>query len=202
MEIVRRLRTAGLVLSLLVFASCGSSGGKDLITGPPAAPRNLTFSTVPEGVKITWEPVAGATRYTLFWGTETGKFNWLHDSPGNSIIVANLSRGDLYSFAVTSWNEGGESDYSEERVYVYDDDPARASAHLAKGSELIRKGSLVIAYAYISACIRLDPKNAEAYRMRASINEKMNRPEPARSDYKMAEKLLNGKQISLRGKDT
>jgi tetratricopeptide (TPR) repeat protein len=153
---------------------------------------------VPEGLEVSWEPVSGATQYTVFWGNEEGKYDRMFAASDNCLVITGLRKGELYTVAVTSWNQEGESDYSPEAAVVYDDEPRRASAHLAKGNELLSQGNLCFADAYLSAAIRLDPDSAPAYQSRALLNEKMNRPEPARQDYAAAERLIKQQKLSLR----
>lgn len=181
----------------LVLVSCGPSGpgGEG---GPPRAPESLSFKVVAKGLKVAWNSVPGATHYTVFWGTQSTDYRKLANAPTNSLLISGLAPGKLYTFAVSSWNERGESDLSKEQLFVYDSEPGRAYDHLATGNSLIRKGAFTIALAYVSAAIRLDPESAEAYRIRALVNEKMRRSELARKDYAMAEKLYNKKPISSR----
>jgi len=113
------------------------------------------------------------------------------------VIISGLDKGELYCFAVTSWGERGESDYSKEVMYVYDDDPSRSSQHLAKGNEMMASGLYPEADAYISAAIRLQPQSADAYKSRAQLYERMDEPELAKKDSVMAEKLSSRKTASL-----
>lgn len=162
---------------------------------PP--PTKIGIETLESGLRISWEQVPGAVQYTLFWGNDRGVFKQLLHTVQNSVVISGLKPGTLYNFAVTSWTESGESGFSKESVFVYDNQPSRASVHLSTGQLLLRRGSIEDAHAYLSAAIRLDPRSPEAYRIRAQVNEKMNKPELARRDHTMAEKLFNEKPISL-----
>jgi tetratricopeptide (TPR) repeat protein len=184
-------------MSMALLASCGPSEGTGKL-GPPESPREVKFRIVPEGLEVSWDTVPGATHYAVFWGTETGKYDRMFTAPDTCVVITGLGRGELYALAVTSWNHDGESDYSPEAVVVYDDEPRRATAHLAKGDELLAQGSLELADAYLSAAIRLDPDSVQAYRSRALLNEKLNRPEPARKDHAAAERLIKQQKVSLR----
>lgn len=165
----------------------------------PPPPGDVQVDAARGGLRVGWIPVPGALYYTVFWGTERGQFKYLADSKHCDVLIADLYKGDLYNLAVTSWNENGESNFSRELLYVYDDPGSgRAAAHLSRGNELARRGLFKDAYAYLSAAIRLDPTNAEAYRSRAMLSEKMGRAESARKDYAAAEKLFNRKPISLK----
>ena len=186
-----------LVLLSVFMVSCGSTGREQKGTTVPP-PEKLWFQMVESGLKVSWDQVPGAVQYSLFWGTETGDYRMLVHTVQSTAVVTSLEPGELYAFAVTAWTYVGESDYSPEAMFVYDRDPRRASKHLSKGHSFLRKGFLQDAHAHLSAAIRLDPRAAEAYRIRAQVNEKMNRDDFARKDYSMAEDLFNNKPISLR----
>lgn len=186
-----------LLSSMSLLMSCGSSQGRSKLA-PPLAPREVKLRVVPEGLEVSWDTITGATNYTVFWGTENGKYGRLYTVPRNSLLITGLGKGKLYTVAVTSWNQDGESDYSPEAVIVYDDDSRHAHAHLAKGNELLARGSLDLADAYLSAAIRLNPNSAMAYRSRALVYEKMNRAKPARKDLAAAERLIKQQKAPFR----
>ena len=185
------------ILGLLLFASHEFSKGAGK-QGPPESPREVTCKVVPEGLEVSWEPVSRATHYTIFWGTEQRKYDRLFTAADTRLVITGLGKGELYTLAVTSWNQDGESDYSPEAAVVYDDEPRRATAHLIRGNQLLDQGVLDLANAYLSAAIRLDPDSAQAYKSRALLNEKMNRPETARKDHATAERLIKQQKLSLR----
>jgi len=178
-----------------MLASCEPSQGTGKLD-PPHPPREVKLNVVPEGLEVSWDRISGATHYTVFWGTENEKYDRLYTVPDNRLLITGLGKGKLYTVAVTSWNQYGESDYSPEAVVVYDDDPHRATAHLAKGDGLLAQGSLELADAYYSAAIRLNLDSADAHRSRALIHEKMNRYEPARKDRATAERLMRQQKAS------
>jgi len=97
-----------LLLSLSVLASCGPSQGADKL-GPPESPREIKVSIVPQGLEVSWDEVSGATHYTVFWGTENGKYDRLFAASDNRLMITGLGKGELYTVAVTSWNQNGES---------------------------------------------------------------------------------------------
>jgi len=115
-----------------------------------------------------------------------------------SLFLRALAKGELYNVAVTALNQTGESDYSKEQVVVYDDEPGNAKRHLARGNELMRYGSFNESFAYLNAAIRLGANNAEAFKSRGMLYEKMNLPELARKDFTMADVIMRKKRISLR----
>ncbi len=190
------LLTVSFIMGCFLLVSCTNSGKvKSTEALPP--PENIQHTVVPAGVKLSWDKIPGALQYTVFWGTEKQNYKQLLHTVQNSAVITGLQPGSLYAFAVTTWSTAGESEYSRESVLVYDNEPRRASTHLATGQSLLREGSFEDALAYLSTSIRLDPRSAEAYRLRALVNEKMNRSEHARKDYAVAEKLFNDRPLSL-----
>lgn len=143
-----------MLLSVPLVVSCGPSHGAGKAE-PPKPPREVKLRVVPEGLEVSWEKVSEAKHYTVFWGMEDGKYDRLYNVSGNHLLITSLRKGELYVVAVTSWNQDRESDYSRGALIVYDDDADRAAAHLAKGKELLARGALDPADAYLSASIRL-----------------------------------------------
>jgi len=195
-----RVMRAVLVVVLVAFVyGCGSSSPKSVPHKPPSAPRNVELSVTPQGLQVQWEPVKGASHYTVFWGHDREDYKRLMNFDQNATILSGLKKGMLYSVVVTSWNHIGESDYSVERLIVYDDNPRHASHYLSKGNQLLDKGLYVEAQPYLSAAIGLDPHNAQAYRSRALLYEKMNRHDLAKRDYSAAERVLKSKPLTQTG---
>ena len=187
-----------LVVSHLLLLSCSSSVNQGGTQNAPAAPTHVRLAIVPQGLEVAWEPVPGATHYTIFWGSESGEYKSLANCDSPAVILAGLNREQLYFLAVTAWNQRGESDFSNEQVLVYDDGSGRPETYLAKGNDLMNRGHYAGAYAYFSAAIRLDPGNLYAYQSRAILRQKINQPDLAREDEARAAKLLQNKRISLR----
>ncbi len=198
----KRLKLPLAVLLILIqtmLVSCGITGGRTTAGTTPPPPGDVKVEGARGGLRVTWNSVPGALHYTVFWGTERGRFRYLADSNRNDVLIANVRKGEFYSVAVTSWNEQGESSFSDEILYVYDDPgSSRAAVHLAKGKELERQGLFKDALAYLNAAIRLDPNNGEAYRSRAMLSERMGRTDSARHDYAAANRLFGSKPISLK----
>lgn len=196
---LKLLSIAVLMLSQIWLAACGITGGGSVAGNTPPPPRDVQVEAARGGLRVTWAPVPEALHYTVFWGTERGQFRFLADSKHCDVLITNLRKGELYCLAVTSWNGKGESNFSDEVLYVYDDPGSSVAAtHLGKGHELARQGLVKDAYAHLSAAIRLDPTNSTAYRSRASLSEKLGMTESARQDYAEAEKLFNRKPITLK----
>ncbi len=195
---MRELLVTALVVSHLLLLSCSSSVNQGGTQNAPAAPTHVRLAIVPQGLEVAWEPVPGATHYTLFWGSERGEYKGLANCDSPAVILAGLNREQLYFLAVTAWNQHGESNFSNEQVLVYDDGSGRPETYLAKGNDLMHRGHYAGAQAYFSAAIRLDPGNLYAYQSRATLRQKINQPELVREDEAMAEKLFKNKRISLR----
>jgi len=189
--LIRSKLTPGAVFILcasILVASCSSDFYGNWSTIPPTPPGDFQVSMVSDGVRISWKCVPAATHYTVFWGKEPGNYKFKQDTPACSILLTGLKKGDFNRFAVTTWNQRGESDYSRSFAYVFDSDPSRSPHYVTKGNDLMRRGSFQDAYIYFSTAIRLDPQNVKAYRSRARVNEKFDRLELASQDYAMAEK--------------
>lgn len=197
-EKIRESLVTALVLSCVLLASCSSSVNQRGGQKAPAAPTHLRLAAGPQGLEVAWEPVSGATRYTLFWGLERGDYKGLVNCDGPAVVLSGLNKEQLYFLAVTAWNQRGESNFSKEEVLVYDDGSGRPETYLAKGNDLMNEGHYLGAHAYFSAAIRLDPGNLRAYQSRAALHEKIDRPDLAQEDQAMADKLYKNKRISLR----
>lgn len=198
LERIRESVVAALVLSHLLLMSCSSSVNQGEAQNAPAIPTHVRLAIVPQGLEVAWEPVSGATHYTLFWGLERGDYKNLVDCNSPAVVLSGLTKERLYFFAVTAWNQRGESNFSKEQVLVYDDGSGHPDTYLARGNDLMNQGHYAGAHAYFSAAIRLDPGNLHAYQSRATLHEKINRPDLAREDEAMAERLFKKKRISLR----
>lgn len=195
--VVRSAVTIIIVMLPLIFGSCTGSGGTG-VGRPPHPPQAVSVEIVEEGAKVSWNLVPGATHYTVFWGPTRKNYRGMADCQTPCLLITGLRPGKLYALAVSSWNDAGESDFSREEVFVYDNGKGSPAGYLAKGSQLMREGRFSEACAYITAAIRLDPRLADAYRLRAALHEQLNEPDLARQDYAMADKLFKGNRISLR----
>ncbi len=195
-RIVSRLALFLLLSALMLVGSCGNWGESRPAVKPPLAPEDLSLQIVRQGLMATWTPVPGATHYTLFWGSERGEYWGFADASQSSLIVANLTPAQLYYFAVTAWNDKGESTYSSERPFVYDTDKTHAGEYVAKARQAMADGWYFDAQAYVSAAIRLDPDNPEAHRFRAILHEQMQRSGLARDDQTEVDTLRNKKALS------
>jgi len=81
-------------------------------TPPPAAPTGVTAAEGDGEVVLTWNPSAGATTYSIYYGTEYGvtKLTGTKIAPVTSpSSVTPLTNKAAYFFVVTAANAGGES---------------------------------------------------------------------------------------------
>jgi tetratricopeptide (TPR) repeat protein len=186
-KLKRHLIAIAFIAILSISCDMGLDTSKTI--SPPLPPRNLRVSILGNGVELIWDPVLKATKYTVFWGSEDGEFRNLADTTQLSMKLPSLKKGQRYNFAVSAWNEKGESDYSKEVVILNDHDPALAPHYLDIGNQLLERGNYLDALLYFTTAIRLDPKNPEAYNSRGRLNEKLSRFELAERDYQKARSL-------------
>ncbi|MBI5248130.1 MAG: hypothetical protein HY912_01435 [Desulfomonile tiedjei] len=190
---VHRIWGIFLVLAVpLVLMAC--SGSVKIAAGvPPKPPADVASEVVAQGIEIYWNAVPGATSYTVFWGTEPADYRSMVNSNVTTVLLRGLQKERTYHIAVTSWNQFGESAFSDEQFLVYDDDVQNAAKYFAAGEELLKRGHYHDAKAYFSAAITCDPENGEAYSRRAFIYEKTSRWDLAKKDYSQAETIYKKK---------
>ena len=72
-----------------------------------------------QAATLAWDPSSGATGYKLYSGSSSKTYTNVTDV-GNvtSNVVAGLVLGRTYFFAVTAYDSGGESDFSNEISYT------------------------------------------------------------------------------------
>ena len=184
-----------IALTALLSISCNLGLDTSKPLGTPSPPRNLRVSIQGNGVELMWDPVPKAIKYTVFWGSEDGEFRNLADTIQLSMKLPGLKKGQRYNFAISAWNEKGESDYSKEAVILNDYDPALAPHYLDMGKELLKRGNYLDALLYFTTAIRLDPNNPEAYNSRGRLNEKLSRFELAERDFEKARSLSSESAI-------
>jgi hypothetical protein len=78
----------------------------------------LCGSPAPAGsIGLSWDPVAGATGYRVYFGPSPGNYNPspLYQGPSTSTVITSnsLTGCTTWHFAVTAYNAAGESGYSE-----------------------------------------------------------------------------------------
>jgi tetratricopeptide (TPR) repeat protein len=185
----RRGRAVLSMFALVMLSSCMSGTISETPERAPASPVGLEAEMTDKGVSLRWQGVAGATRYTVFWGTRRGAFRNLVNCTSTEVTLSNLPEGHAYYFAVTAWNAKGESDYADQQLVIYDRSPSHAERYLAKGVELMRRGHYDEAKVYLSAVIRLNPDNVQAYRARGQIFRETSLPKPAQADFQRARQV-------------
>ena len=80
----------------------------------PRPPYNLGAEVRDDAVVLNWQQVPRATSYKIYWNTfadiKGGRADQvISDIYGNSYVHSGLVRGQLYYYAVSAVNEGGES---------------------------------------------------------------------------------------------
>ncbi|ACL69174.1 glycosyl hydrolase [Halothermothrix orenii] len=85
------------------------------LNNPPVEP-NLNSATAGDGeVSLSWDSVSGVTGYNLHYGTSSGSYSVTIDvGNSTSYTVTGLNNNTTYYFAVTAYNDNGESGYSNE----------------------------------------------------------------------------------------
>ena len=84
---------------------------------PPSAPINLVAVAGSGKVTLSWQPVSGATGYTLYWSTTKGvtkSSGTAINSAGSPQSHGGLTNGTTYYYVVTAKNGFGESSESLE----------------------------------------------------------------------------------------
>ena len=96
------------------------------LNGSPASPTSINAVGGDSHVIVTWNPVDKATGYNIYWSHAAGISN------GGSVKITNVSsphihsgleNGALYYYAVTAYNEYGESGISQEVSAIPRTDP-------------------------------------------------------------------------------
>ncbi len=110
-----------IVLALLI--ACSPPGGDESVTLP--MPVGVTVLPGDGFVDISWNaPDTGGmtiTKYTVYWGTESGvtkssiSKKTTSDNTSTSLRVDGLTNGTTYYFVVTATYAAGESDESDEK---------------------------------------------------------------------------------------
>lgn len=103
-----------LLLAFALFLSgCGDGGGPSGGSGKPATPKGVTVTPGDRSVTVTWDPVPGATSYTIYYTTDTGATGVIENVKGSPYVVTGLENGVTYTFSVTAVNSKGESGTSD-----------------------------------------------------------------------------------------
>jgi alpha-tubulin suppressor-like RCC1 family protein len=96
-----------------------NDGGESLASTQVSAVPQVPTPGVPSGVSaaggnaqvtVTWDAVAGASSYSIYWSTTAGaKGTRISGIPGTSYTHAGLANGVAYYYVICAVNDGGES---------------------------------------------------------------------------------------------
>ena len=83
----------------------------------PVAPSGLTAQAAVGQVTLSWDAVADAVSYTLYWSQSSVNDNWtaIADIPASPYVHTGLVNGTMYYYKVTAVNSLGESTFSNLR---------------------------------------------------------------------------------------
>ena len=105
------------VLAALLFMTCDlesgnkdNPGGNDKTISPPTNVRAVAVSAT--SISVTWNPVAGATSYEVFYETGSIPTSALSTVAGTSYTHTGLKPNTAYHYYVTAKNSAGTSGYS------------------------------------------------------------------------------------------
>lgn len=106
-------------LLILFLAGCGGGGGSSqVVQGPPSAPTgvNVVINASNE-LTISWNSVANATSYNIYWSTSTGankNSTKISGITASNYVHTALVSGTTYFYVVTAINNYGEGSVSAE----------------------------------------------------------------------------------------
>ena len=105
-------------------------------TPPPGAPTNTRASAGDNQVTVSWDSVAGATSYNIYYDTTTGVTTASTKIAGATSpnVIAGLLNGTPYFFVVTAVNGNGESAVSFEATATPAATPPPAAPSLASAT--------------------------------------------------------------------
>ncbi|MDH5786167.1 MAG: fibronectin type III domain-containing protein, partial [Chromatiales bacterium] len=102
------------ILCLVAFVTaCGGGGGGG--TSVPSAPLNVTATPGDTTVGLTWDAVAGASGYKVYWhdgGVTTADWTLLESPLMTTASHSGLTNEITYSYRVSAVNSGGEGAFS------------------------------------------------------------------------------------------
>jgi hypothetical protein len=123
MKSVFRLFAVPFMLLLFALAVTGCGGGGDSGSGSkPSVPTNVKVTPGDQSAIVSWDPVAGATSYNIYYSTTKSDTEGVKAASGKIKIekatspytVTGLTNGTVYYFEVTAVNSSGESGISTE----------------------------------------------------------------------------------------
>jgi fibronectin type 3 domain-containing protein len=115
--VVSGLAAGGTYYFVVTASNAAGTGGSSPQTSlalAPAAPTGLNAVAGNGQVALTWNGAAGATSYTVKYGTSSGVYTQTLDATVTNATVTGLTNGTLYYFVVTASNAGGTSGNSSQ----------------------------------------------------------------------------------------
>lgn len=119
----RKVQNAiGIIFSFLLILSvsgCGGGGGSSqVIQSPPSVPTGVNVAiSASNALTISWNSVANATSYNVYWSTSPGANKLstkLSGITSTNYVHTGLINGNTYYYVVTALNSYGESSISAE----------------------------------------------------------------------------------------
>lgn len=99
-----------LAIGLVAFV-CGCRAGGDS--------SSVDLMDSGASATLTWNDAPSAQGYRIHYGVTPGNYDAIINvGPNNSYVISGLHRQTTYYFAVTAYNGGGESGYSNEVSFV------------------------------------------------------------------------------------
>ena len=101
-----------IAIAGLLNACGGGAGEPSAAAAPPVVPGTCITGSAP--AILTWDAVAGATGYRIYYDTAAGTNPQFVDVPGNltTKTVTGLAIGETYYFVATALNGSIESNFS------------------------------------------------------------------------------------------
>ncbi|BCS53248.1 hypothetical protein [Geobacter sp. SVR] len=128
---------ACLLLSVFMLAGCGDgSGGAAAAAKVAAAPADVTATSGINKITLSWNPVAGADSYNIYWSDTPGP------SPATGTKIAGVTSpyvheglfvSKTYFYVVTAVSHGVESPASSQAATVAATDGANLYSTLCAG---------------------------------------------------------------------
>ena len=105
---------------VLAANSLGSSGDSNEVKSTPQvplldAPQKVQSTVYNGGLKLTWDPVVGATTYRVMRSASAGQEKYWQETKSNNFEDPSFEYGALYYYQVVAVKEGGVlGDFSQE----------------------------------------------------------------------------------------
>ena len=73
------------------------------------APKLADVSSEPEGIRLSWNPVAGAAKYRLYYKNGSGGWNLLGETADNEFLDNDVTAGHSYTYTIRCLNSKGST---------------------------------------------------------------------------------------------